>query len=805
MCCFLLTSHLACLSDCSSKKEMIRTLQKPLAALPRPPHFHHAVYASLPSHQPQKTVLCPITRFSKANLQGHQKQEVTDTVLLMNYPKSQVFHKEVCSENINVEEDGDSLADVLSLASSDVGYLDENHNETIENSDVEVIKVKLKCLGEVQNSLITCIKNNNTLTNDQVFSTNGSSVSDANSFNMDQECSLPSENCDNTVICLKLDKGGQDSSLNYSSVCVTKLDDADLACQSLNHMESTAQLSILSAPEEQACSDVEGSRDVEENIPFRPPLTIYDEDVDLMDVNLHEPDRDIKKESNSKKSEEILAIICKENIIEQEICSGLSVFNAVGKMEECNVADSSNSVTQAELLAITSFTNVDETFQADNNTVRRADNIPSFDLNHSSQIDSGDNPLMPYCAESSKPSSPPSFVVKGEIEERNGLSECLEPHLKSLTGHDTVLCIGANEKVDMFSILSVSPVKDNVMVSGLVEELVVTKRSDSGSFGTKEELDSNENCFEIPYIPTPTDTPYDRETIEFNYNFTSDDDIPDFHDVSRSNMELMDDYCSVNSPRPSHSSLTSVTRYDLSLESKVSDDSEQSIPNGAGETLYDPSETCSEEFYSPLSTFCSPAFASDSGEDFYSPYPDGQANESEPEEDVDDDALWSTLDESDIEIDCNSFSRSVSKPSSPTMHCERKDLDDNDVSSLDGTGVWNGDRWPTFIAYAHQTEEGMRAPLCGNNDERGLSSDSESQDDLSTIYAGDVSPEQSFSCELENESKRRGALCRFSNSTPNMDSVGTYLSSPLELGRLFTLKNNRSASETRLLLLSDCS
>ncbi|XP_034234626.1 uncharacterized protein LOC117641427 isoform X4 [Thrips palmi] len=785
--------------DCSSKREMSSALQKTPAALPRPPHFHHAVYASLPCHQsPPKTVSCSITRFSKVNAQVCRKEEVTDTVLLINYPKSQVLHQDILTENVNGEEDGDSLADVISLPSSDFGYLDENHNETIDHSDVEVIKVQLKSLGEVQNSTIMSINDNNMLTSDQVWSLSDKCASDAMSLNTDQECSFLSENGDNTVICTRIGKDSQDvdSKIKLADGLIAKRDDADSDCQgqSLNYRFSAAQAGSLLAPEEQfhseePYSEVEESPSIEDNMPLDPPMACLVEDEDMLSVNIHEPYRDIKKASDSK-SEEILAMTERQENTIDISCSMFSIPDARDNFVGQDEVDTNNTLTHDQL-----FASVIEEVGLDQSSKQITESDSSFNLCHSTEGDSNSIAMIPCSSEPSKPYSPSSFVQKVEIEETNDVSESLEPHLTSLAGPYAVLQIGHNEKVDMFSILSVNPVESSSMDSILVEDLIAAKRDNSPTLESTDEQDSNENHLEKSWIPVASDLQYGQKTSEFNSDFLIHEDIQDFHDVSRSNLELLDASCSINSPRPSHLNLTSMARSDISLESRASDEGEQSIPNGAGETLYDPSETCSDEFYSPLSTFCSPAFATDSGEDFYSPYPDAQLNESEPE---DDDGMCSTLEESDIEIDCNPFSRSASMPSSPltnnNLDLERGESD-NEVSSLDSTGVYNEDRWPTFIAYPHPIEEGMGAFSSENKvKESDLSRDLDSQDDLSTLYAEDSSHEQS----LESEMNGRCALSRLSYSTPNMNSVGTYQSSPLELGRLFTLKNIRSVSETGL-------
>ncbi|XP_026275208.1 uncharacterized protein LOC113204296 isoform X3 [Frankliniella occidentalis] len=424
--------------------------------------------------------------------------------------------------------------------------------------------------------------------------------------------------------------------------------------------------------------------------------------------------------------------------------------------------------------------------------------------------DKHDDTILVSCKMSESLEASLSSNENSEVNFQEDEPVCGFPYLESLNAESkTTLCIGENEMVDLYSIVSLNHGDTSISDDGKIVEEVVATRSES--IGGLNEWDLHQ---ESETEKTPPDSLYmydvSRGNLEIEDLLHSSDseddassceDIPNFHDISRGNFEVAEIICSLSSPRPSSKTL-SQTSFSISsdIETQTSEhdygNENQSIPNGAGEILYDPSETCSDEFFSPLSTFSNVAFTTDSGEEYYSLYPPVSTEHLGP---ADDDL--STIDGNDIEIDCDPFSRSSSLPNNPTI--EERDIPKNDsegvarnviTAAFDDFCTSGGntldefeDCWPSFVSC---DDEIMVSSDVLDKHEINVQSDLD--DDERTICV-----EHSDST-LRSAGKRRLSFSKFSISTPDVDCAGRFQSSPLELGRLFTLKKFKSYSESRL-------
>lgn len=729
---------------------------------------------------------------------------MTGIVSYLVFPRLQLPSKDVCSRAV-IDDDGDSLADVSSLPSSDSiedrdECLDENHNETAEDQKCGIVEVQSVVSEVCKVEVATSLTN----------STELSSSSLTNVSENDAEYCLPFETCDETVITISAaesdcenDKGVQVDNAHIS-VCASGTSENEAFSVHSNNESNLEELYSLEVKKE--LPNVNNDNNVSErNLADLPSSQLSDRNVE-----------DIQVFSD----EGVLDCTTVVNITESPLCIIEDDLNEVAEdseiLKETMSLYSENSEEPIETavdhaacikpsMPLQEVNLVSEAYEDSSQTCSDEGVIQNFFETSPLKITSGRNSCGVH-QESPKDTMEEincnlleynhEKYYKTDIVDVMDDSECPIPNLQSLnTEFKTMLCIGENEKVDMFSILAVNHVGDSSK-SVLVEDFVAS-RSDR----IEETV-----CEKISVI----------DEGKHSEDFADDicEEVVDFQNVSRGNIEMLDIFCAL-SPRAFGliPATSSGLDNDHNLESSVGG---PNIPNGAGETLYDLSETCSEEFCSPLSTLSidNVAFTTDSGEEYYSAYPSVETGEPEP----DGEDLWSTIEdmdsdtsESDIEIDCDFFSRSNSEVNSP-FHFSPSLMENSSKSSMNdslgetsdttmNTSLDHEERWPSFIAFPTTSKENEST----RTHKSGSVRISDSLGDLSTVCADEVETDCSspLSCSNSFMRTQSDTLTRFtyqSVSNPNLSSCCKYQSSPLELGRFFTLRT--CTSETALALPS---
>lgn len=773
--------------------------------LPRPPHFHHAAYTNLPRCQSTRTVSCrspcSITRFSKVNATSVDAvQALTDFVSSSITPQCQVPPGDVRTEFVE-DDDEDSLADISSLPSSDADCLDENHNLT--GDAIEVVKVQLMSIGELQSTLITSSQKEDVTIPQRV---NGVEIEAVFSDDSDSGSHLPLETCDETVI------------QTTNSNCQSSLSQASSILDRNSFVEAVEQTSLSGdlTVKLQTCSDdaTENSQNFDLGH-HKSNLCPQSLESSCKSVSLTEVAAHFSDSSNFVPHvpvDHFHSVGCLEIVQKEAMDFALSSEKQPG-IDTAHDDTLSFDGLDAKPYSVSTDVTVDEVCQ-DNTSVKddhseSVEDVDSqydavdhqFEQSHAMEISTGTSriPDENKCLSEDALSKDRSSAFESDIV--LNLDECSAPCLESLGSEcKTRLYIKDNEEIDLYSVLSVDPSPKSEENSFLVEDVVATRQQapdqdmhceDNTDFNNESLTDSD--CEETYHFSNHS--LFNQEDLsmtcsssspeleksgerEIEVNTVDGTDFPDFQNISRTNFEMAEamspaNFCELQAQEST--SFCSSMKSSL-LNSFYEDDSDPNILYGAGEILYDSNEVCSEVYGSPLSTFSNVDFSSDAGEEYYSPDQSVEPTVMEL------DYIGVSDDEKEIEIDCDLFSQhSVTSDSSGRV---------NDLCHMDS------ERWPAFVSFSLQPELELESEDVADNHD----SKSESQDDLVTICGDDfnLEPERmstssgdDLNLQLEPTSARirKDHLARFSVSLPNMESLGTTRSSPLELGRFFTLRN----------------